>query len=227
MSGGVAMGALKRDRHVIAELRRERPASRASSPSPGCTSTSPGRSTSGRATGGLPYNHRNNFDPYVAIKLVRPRLGVGGEEGDRRSPRAPHEWLTPNVAFIDRSTRRRRSKAWGPSPSCSRDGVSVLVAPEGTRSKTGELGPFKKGPFRMAMTPGSRSCRSSSATPTRWRPGRRLIRPGTVDVDVLPPVPVDRLDRPRTSTRRSKACGSSTSTRWMRGRRTRRRDRRG
>jgi len=35
------------------------------------------------------------------------------------------------------------------------DGVSVLVAPEGTRSPDGELGTFKKGPFRMAMTAGS------------------------------------------------------------------------
>ena len=32
-----------------------------------------------------------------------------------------------------------------------KSGTSVWIAPEGTRSKTGELGPFKGGAFRMAL----------------------------------------------------------------------------
>ncbi len=35
-----------------------------------------------------------------------------------------------------------------------RKGLSILIAPEGTRLDTTEVGPFKKGPFRIAMAAG-------------------------------------------------------------------------
>ena len=35
-----------------------------------------------------------------------------------------------------------------------RKGLSILIAPEGTRLDTTEVGPFKKGPFRIAMSAG-------------------------------------------------------------------------
>jgi 1-acyl-sn-glycerol-3-phosphate acyltransferase len=33
-------------------------------------------------------------------------------------------------------------------------GMSLLIAPEGTRSESGVLGPFKKGPFHVALNTG-------------------------------------------------------------------------
>jgi 1-acyl-sn-glycerol-3-phosphate acyltransferase len=34
-------------------------------------------------------------------------------------------------------------------------GISFLISPEGTRTLTGELGPFKKGPFHLAKNTGT------------------------------------------------------------------------
>jgi putative phosphoserine phosphatase / 1-acylglycerol-3-phosphate O-acyltransferase len=191
MLGGVAMGVLKRDRHVIAEfgvntwieglfaltgvrldvvgeqhLDAERPAV-------------------------FLFNHRNNFDPYVAIKLVGHDWGSVAKK-EIAGPLAPlMAWLTPNVAFIDRSSSEKAVEGLGPVTELLRQGVSIIVAPEGTRSRTGELGSFKKGPFRMAMTARVPLVpiviRNADEVASRGAP---VIHPGTVDVKVLPPVPV-------------------------------------
>jgi putative phosphoserine phosphatase/1-acylglycerol-3-phosphate O-acyltransferase len=65
--------------------------------------------------------------------------------------------------------------------------VSIAVAPEGTRSL--ELGPFKKGPFHMAMQGGV------PMVPVVIRnagqilaPHSYIVNPGTVQMVVLPPV---------------------------------------
>jgi putative phosphoserine phosphatase/1-acylglycerol-3-phosphate O-acyltransferase len=65
--------------------------------------------------------------------------------------------------------------------------VSIAIAPEGTRSL--QLGPFKKGPFHMAMQGGV------PVVPVVIRnageimaPHSYMVHPGTVDVAVLAPV---------------------------------------
>ena len=70
-----------------------------------------------------------------------------------------------------------------------KEGTSLAVAPEGTRSGTGALLPFNKGPFHMAihgqvpMVPVVIRNAGEIMTPHSY-----LINPGTVDVVVLPPV---------------------------------------
>jgi len=75
-------------------------------------------------------------------------------------------------------------------------GKSLAVAPEGTRSGSGRLGPFKKGAFRLAMAGGVPVVpivfRNANDV---WPLGTQFMRPGTVDVVVHPPIPtVDWTD---------------------------------
>ena len=71
-------------------------------------------------------------------------------------------------------------------------GKSLAVAPEGTRSGSGRLGPFKKGAFRLAMAGGVPIVpivfRNANDV---WPLGTQFMRPGTVDVVVHPPIPTD------------------------------------
>jgi len=57
---------------------------------------------------------------------------------------------------IDRSNRERALKSLEIAKQKIADGTHVWIAPEGTRSKTGELLPFKKGGFNLAMEAGLR-----------------------------------------------------------------------
>jgi putative phosphoserine phosphatase/1-acylglycerol-3-phosphate O-acyltransferase len=65
----------------------------------------------------------------------------------------------------------------------------VVIAPEGTRRDTTEVGPFKKGPFRIAMAAGIpivpiviRNAQMIAARDSS------TMNPGTVDVAVFPPI---------------------------------------
>src|SRR5207249_47341 len=71
-------------------------------------------------------------------------------------------------------------------------GTSLVIAPEGTRSPTPRLGPFKKGAFHMAMGAGVPIVpivfrNSLDALPKHGL----VIRPATVEVVVHPPVPTE------------------------------------
>lgn len=69
----------------------------------------------------------------------------------------------------------------------------MVVAPEGTRSSTPRIGPFKKGPFHIAMQAGVPVVPVvlRNTGELMWR-GAQLIAPGTVEVKVLPPVDTSR-----------------------------------
>lgn len=137
------------------------------------------------------HNHLTNFDSFVVAKLVRERTsGIGKKEITKSPLGALMAWAL-DAAMIDRSDRAGAIEAMRPVTERLRDGISVVVAPEGTRSETGDLLPFKKGAFRMAMTAGV------PVTPIVLRNtdilGSRnaaTMRPGTVQVAVLPPIPV-------------------------------------
>jgi putative phosphoserine phosphatase/1-acylglycerol-3-phosphate O-acyltransferase len=94
------------------------------------------------------------------------------------------------TVFVDRGDRGKAIEAMKPAVEAMRRGLSVVIAPEGTRSATKRLGKFKKGAFHMAMAARVPIVpvvlkNSLDALP---RDGI-VIRPATVDVVVHPPIP--------------------------------------
>ena len=68
-----------------------------------------------------------------------------------------------------------------------RDGLNILVFPEGTRSRDGRLQAFKKGPFYLAMETGAPVVPVAiSGTEKMMRKGSAAIVPGVARVQVLP-----------------------------------------
>jgi putative phosphoserine phosphatase / 1-acylglycerol-3-phosphate O-acyltransferase len=139
------------------------------------------------------YNHRNNFDPYVAIKLVHRDWGSVGKKELAGPLSGVMQWVTPNIAYVDRANHDRAVESMKAVTALLGRGVSVLIAPEGTRSTTGELGAFKKGAFRMAMDAGVPVVpiviRNADSVTGR---GGGLIRKGIIEVAVLPPLDVSQ-----------------------------------
>jgi putative phosphoserine phosphatase/1-acylglycerol-3-phosphate O-acyltransferase len=108
---------------------------------------------------------------------------------------AQFAWLT-NVALIDRADSEQARAALDPVLDRLRDGCSITLAPEGTRSVTPRVGPFKKGAFHLAMQAGVPVVPIviRNAGQLQWR-GSNVIRSGEIDVAVLPPITVASWSR--------------------------------
>jgi putative phosphoserine phosphatase/1-acylglycerol-3-phosphate O-acyltransferase len=96
-----------------------------------------------------------------------------------------------DAAFIDRADTAAAVAALRPVEDAARKGLSILVAPEGTRTDTRTVGAFKKGAFRIAMATGLPIVpiviRNSDSVAGR---NSHRLSPGTVDIVVLPPIDV-------------------------------------
>jgi len=97
-----------------------------------------------------------------------------------------------DAAFIDRDDPKKAVEGLKKVEELARKGLSILIAPEGTRLDTTEVGPFKKGPFRIAMSAGIPIVpiviRNAEVIAAR---DSSTFNPGTVDVVVYPPIPID------------------------------------
>jgi putative phosphoserine phosphatase/1-acylglycerol-3-phosphate O-acyltransferase len=136
------------------------------------------------------FNHQSSMDVPIIANLVRRDLtGVAKKEASR-DPRFAILGYVAGVAYIDRGNTEQAKAALAPAVERLRDGVSLAISPEGTRSATPRLGRFKKGAFHVAMQAGVPIVPIviRNAGEVMWR-GSFLVRPGTVDVTVLPPIP--------------------------------------
>lgn len=94
--------------------------------------------------------------------------------------------------FIDRSNSKRAIESLDSAKQKLVDGTSVIFFPEGTRSKTGELGGFKKGAFKLASDLGLPILPVTIAgTREMLQTKSLLLFPGKVTMTVHPPMATD------------------------------------
>lgn len=137
------------------------------------------------------FNHRNNFDPVITSALVRDNFtGVGKKELES-DPLVGTLGKLMDSVFIDRDDSKAAVESLKQVEDLARKGLSIVIAPEGTRLDTTTVGPFKKGPFRIAMSAGIPIVpvviRNAEAIGSR---NSQMMNPGTVDVAVFPPISV-------------------------------------
>ncbi|OBG13666.1 transferase [Mycolicibacterium celeriflavum] len=138
------------------------------------------------------FNHRNQADPLIAGHLVDTNFTSVGKKELEKDPIVGTLGRIMDAAFIDREDPQKAVEGLKKVEELARKGLSILIAPEGTRLDTTEVGPFKKGPFRIAMSAGipivPMVIRNAEVIAAR---DSSTFNPGTVDVVVYPPIPVD------------------------------------
>jgi putative phosphoserine phosphatase/1-acylglycerol-3-phosphate O-acyltransferase len=138
------------------------------------------------------FNHRNQADPLIAGRLISDNFTSVGKKELEKDPIMGTLGKVMDTAFIDRDDPKSAIESLHKIEELARKGLSVLIAPEGTRLDTTEVGPFKKGPFRIAMSAGIPIVpiviRNAEVIAER---NSSTFNPGTVDIAVFPPIPVD------------------------------------
>ncbi|HEX7552749.1 MAG TPA: lysophospholipid acyltransferase family protein [Geothrix sp.] len=140
-------------------------------------------------------NHESQMDPPVLIAaLPLPAVYLAKKELQYFPFIGWAAWAA-GVIFIDRGDRERALRSIHAAALEIRGGKSVVIFPEGTRSRTGQLLPFKKGGFALAQDAGVpiipiATVGGFQVLPRgtlRFRPGRYLVLMGE---------PVDPADHP-------------------------------
>ncbi|MET0886447.1 MAG: lysophospholipid acyltransferase family protein [Mycetocola sp.] len=136
------------------------------------------------------FNHKNNFDIFVAARLVGYRFTSVGKKEAGENPIGAAMGKLIDAVFIDRADTEKAIAALEPVTDAVAGGLSLVISPEGTRSKTGELLPFKKGPFRIAMAAGVPIVPIVIRNAEDLAPhNSNVMHAATVDVKVLEPIP--------------------------------------
>jgi putative phosphoserine phosphatase/1-acylglycerol-3-phosphate O-acyltransferase len=134
-------------------------------------------------------NHQSELDPLVAGALIRRDTTTTGKKEAKYDPRAGFLGWALDVVHFDRNDREQARGASAELMRRVAEGTSVLIAPEGTRSKGMLPGPFKKGGFHIAMDAGIPIIPIIMRnTGELMPPSGKTMHPGTVDVVVLPPI---------------------------------------
>ncbi len=97
---------------------------------------------------------------------------------------------------VKRDDRESRNRAYESLKAWVKRGVPVIIFPEGTRSKTGEMLPFRNGAFRLAVQTGTPILPLAvHGTRQAIRKGSLVFGPAEARVAIGDPIPVEGLGK--------------------------------
>lgn len=97
-------------------------------------------------------NHTSHFDIPISLMALKGwSVRMMAKKELYKIPVFGKAMFTADFPMIDRENRRQSIKDLAHARQLMSDGIIVWVAPEGTRSPTGQLQDFKRGAFMMAI----------------------------------------------------------------------------
>jgi 1-acyl-sn-glycerol-3-phosphate acyltransferase len=134
-------------------------------------------------------NHQSNVDPPILFEALHPRMHIVFKAELNALPLLARAFRLGGFIPIDRRNKEAAMRSLEEGAASIRSGNSFLIFPEGTRSRTADLLPFKKGGFVMAIKA------QAPIVPVAIQGGReamhkgsKIIWPVTVSIRVGEPI---------------------------------------
>lgn len=137
-------------------------------------------------------NHQSYMDIPVLFRGVTTNLYFVAKKELKKIPFLGWYMMATGMIFIDRSNRNKSIASLQRAAKLIHNGKSVIMFPEGTRSKDGYLADFKKGPFMLARQADVEVLPVGISEPEgHFRPGafRRL----TIELNIGEPIPSNEI----------------------------------
>lgn len=141
-------------------------------------------------------NHQGNFDFLVILAIIDKSIGFLAKT-EILKLRIVSDWMKKmHCVFINRNDVRDSLKAINQGVENVKNGYSMVIFPEGTRSKSSNLGEFKKGALKLATkTDVPIVPIVLDGTYKMFEDGNGRLKSGTVEMSILKPIDVNEMDR--------------------------------
>ena len=140
-------------------------------------------------------NHQSNVDPPILFDRLHPRMHIVYKAEINAIPLLARAFRHGGFVPIDRRNKEAAMRSLEAGAGSIQSGNSFLIFPEGTRSRTAQLLPFKKGGFLMALKA------QAPIVPVAIQGGRdamrrgsRIIHPVHVSIRVGEPIETAGMD---------------------------------
>ena len=134
-------------------------------------------------------NHQGYFDIFALSGYLPVQIRWIAKVSLFRIPFVGQAMAAAGYIPVERDNRKKAYKAFNKTLEKIKEGCSIIIFPEGTRSEDGEIGPFKKGSNLIA------SRAKSPMVPITIigssdiiKKGSATITPGPIQVVISPPV---------------------------------------
>lgn len=140
-------------------------------------------------------NHSGVFDfPAIILNTPKPCAFISKKEAQKIPVVNKWMWLMDCV-FIDRKNHRAAHSSLEEAIELVKNGRSMVIFPEGTRSKDGKIGVFKGGAMKIAMETGAKVVPVLLEGTRERLEATGNVVPGTITVVFLPPIETKGLKR--------------------------------
>ena len=143
-------------------------------------------------------NHQSYFDVWALMAALPVSLRFIAKRELARIPLLGRAMEAGGHVFIDRAHARRAKATFRTAGQRMRqEGLTLVVFPEGTRSRDGKMGPFRRGSFALALEADAPLIPAAiDGGGHVYPPGAKRVTPGRMTLRLAAPIPITGVDPP-------------------------------
>ena len=140
-------------------------------------------------------NHQGNFDIPLLLGFIDKPKGFIAKIETSKLPIIKTWMELMKCIFMDRNDIRQSVKSINQGIKYLKDGYSLVIFPEGTRSTDGKLGEFKPGGFKLSTKSGVPIVPITiKGSNNIMKKGSFIISPANVEIIIAPVVAIENTD---------------------------------